>query len=1085
MYSAIHRLLFTALFLWAVNFAQAQETPICFSFFFPEVEAEAGDTVCIPLMARNFNMIAWVQMGIQWDSNALELIHVETTPTSEAIGIGPLDYSFFDPGMMRIVWYDPLLMGVTLQDSVEILRLCFVIKHQASGFLPLKFGDINQIVQYEVGQMLPPDWKTVFMPLAYQIGGLQLDGPADNELTLNEICVQKAECNSPSGMVSATVSGGQLPYTYSWSGPEGFTANTATIENLIAGVYTVTVTDQAGRSVSGEALVKATPFQFGATVTTQSATCGLPNGCAQVQLAGQTQGLTVQWDDGSINMAQRCDLLPGIYQITVSDAQGCWREKEFEVKDITLNIGSASYQHVYDCNGLGWAKFNPLLSGQYTYLWSTGDTTQMIEQLQPGNYLLTANYGTCVAQQSFQIKPFTDHWNLQLKGNCSSNDPLTGDLVLSYSPYASNMNYPLNVHWSNGAVHVIKGYSGSSTAYDTLKNVPIGNYAVTVIDAEGCNKTVVTKLRCDQLPSPTEAYPYFYLKDDYLDTQYHTDSCVGVYAHQFEQLQNFSFSIAWNNSRTELRGVRNIGVPGLELDDFVIDTAGLRVGVQWAHPTPVSLPPDQLLFEVCSSPTNNDNVGFLEFADEPVAATLTAANNQELTFVGKSGYILYDLYIPTDPVLCDVSVLPPNCASDGKFKISVESCLPDKTLLGSIYQKDSAGVYRYYDHILRLSMLDPGDYIAIGGYNYWYEEMLIHIPEHSAGSECVWPGDADNNGAVNHHDLLYLGLAYQTQGPARNDTNLDWLGQEAEDWAIQTNTTNINHKNCDTNGDGAVNAADTLAIVQNWGRVVNPSTDDPFGMHIQQDTAPLMPLLTIETDTIQANGQPVLLPIMLGSGQTPADSVYGLAFTIAYDPKIVEANSVRFIPAADWLLHPEKFMVLQKNFPEHGHIDVALTRTDGVPVSQWGSVGTMYVIIEDNIFGEPDPLAPQDTMVKSRLFFSGVQSLTMYEQHRKVMAPPVDLVIEKATSSASNPSDITQKIHVIPNPAIQYATIFSSAGGIKSVEWYNMLGTKVIQSDYPLLSSCQFDVKALQNGTYIVRIFTEQGVAVKKVIVSN
>ncbi len=45
------------------------------------------------------------------------------------------------------------------------------------------------------------------------------------------------------GSVTAVVSGGTSPYTYSWSGPDSFFASTDTISNLVPGIYTLTVTD--------------------------------------------------------------------------------------------------------------------------------------------------------------------------------------------------------------------------------------------------------------------------------------------------------------------------------------------------------------------------------------------------------------------------------------------------------------------------------------------------------------------------------------------------------------------------------------------------------------------------------------------------------------------------------------------------------------------------------------------------------------------------------------------------------------------------------------------------------------------------
>jgi hypothetical protein len=51
---------------------------------------------------------------------------------------------------------------------------------------------------------------------------------------------------SNDGSIAINVSGGTGPYTYAWTGPNGFTANTASINNLYGGAYVLTVTDANG-----------------------------------------------------------------------------------------------------------------------------------------------------------------------------------------------------------------------------------------------------------------------------------------------------------------------------------------------------------------------------------------------------------------------------------------------------------------------------------------------------------------------------------------------------------------------------------------------------------------------------------------------------------------------------------------------------------------------------------------------------------------------------------------------------------------------------------------------------------------------
>lgn len=52
-----------------------------------------------------------------------------------------------------------------------------------------------------------------------------------------------------SGSIDLTVSGGQPGYTFDWTGPNSYTANTEDISGLEAGLYTVTITDAGGCQV--------------------------------------------------------------------------------------------------------------------------------------------------------------------------------------------------------------------------------------------------------------------------------------------------------------------------------------------------------------------------------------------------------------------------------------------------------------------------------------------------------------------------------------------------------------------------------------------------------------------------------------------------------------------------------------------------------------------------------------------------------------------------------------------------------------------------------------------------------------------
>jgi hypothetical protein len=362
--------------------------------------------------------------------------------------------------------------------------------------------------------------------------------------------------------------------------------------------------------------------------------------------------------------------------------------------------------------------------------------------------------------------------------------------------------------------------------------------------------------------------------------------------------------------------------------------------------------------------------------------------------------------------------------------------------------------------------------------------MYAYIPGTGTASECVWPGDADNNSAVNHHDLLYLGLAYGTTGPARSGGSLDWEGQDCAAWSQSTATRQVNYKNIDANGDGVINAADTSAIVQNWSRVIDPTRHNPFDAPLGNPTGNPEPPFTILSDTL-APGQAIALPLFLGSEDMPVDSIYGLAFSISYDPRKIQPNPA-FFAVSSWLGDTSNMLWLQRNFPEQGRLDVAITRTDGLPVSGWGYIGDVFVIIEDDIFlspgGDDEAESSSDIVGRTTLFFSGLHPISSAASAGVLDAPPVELVIAQQQSSAQQEPAWAEAVTLSPNPTSGMFTVSSPGTPIRRIEVLNAATGAATAFETPGTSDFyRIDARALPAGTCFVRIFSDKGVTTRKI----
>ncbi|NJN77678.1 MAG: hypothetical protein HC803_04565 [Saprospiraceae bacterium] len=105
-----------------------------------------------------------------------------------------------------------------------------------------------------------------------------------------------ADCNGGNdGTATATPLDGTGPYTYSWS--NGQTAQTAI--NLVAGTYTVTITDSKGCTAGASTIVEEPTAIIPNASATSQTTFGVNNGTATVTPTGGTNPYTYLWSNAA------------------------------------------------------------------------------------------------------------------------------------------------------------------------------------------------------------------------------------------------------------------------------------------------------------------------------------------------------------------------------------------------------------------------------------------------------------------------------------------------------------------------------------------------------------------------------------------------------------------------------------------------------------------------------------------------------------------------------------------------------------------------------------------------------------------
>lgn len=280
------------------------------------------------------------------------------------------------------------------------------------------------------------------------------------------LAVTQVACNGTNtGSIIATVTGGTAPFTYAWSNG----ATTASISNLAAGNYSLTVTDNLGCTKSQSVTVTQPPV-LAITFSNSPGSCGA-SGTSTANVTGGTAPYTYLWSNGATT-PNISNLAPGSYSITVTDANGCTKAGStviiaFPLMNLNVTATNTS------CNGTtnGTATANvtngtPPLS----YLWSNGGTTAMITNLAPGTYSVTVTDGNGCTKTGAATVALGAGLAINI---VAPNFVCTGSTA-SATANPVGGNAPFTYLWSNGQTT------------QTATGLTAGSYSVTVTDNQGC-----------------------------------------------------------------------------------------------------------------------------------------------------------------------------------------------------------------------------------------------------------------------------------------------------------------------------------------------------------------------------------------------------------------------------------------------------------------------------------------------------------------------------------------------------------------------------------------------------------------------
>jgi len=276
------------------------------------------------------------------------------------------------------------------------------------------------------------------------------------------------------GAINLTTTGGTPAYTFAWSN----FATTQDLTGLVAGTYTVTVTDINGCTRTGSATVNQPADLVLSTVITPVTCFGGSDGVADLTVIGGTPGYTYQWCNGATT--QDLTNMPVIIMctVTVTDLQGC-----FEVASATIH---GSVPLIFTIVSLSNTCSSETITGpnlpNLIHQWTGPNgftaTTAAITANVSGLYtLVITDQNGCTASDDFNV-------NLSGGGACGA---IKGRLYHDEDEScALNFGEPGLAGWivrAEGANDTLYGVTNAQGQY--LVGVPIGTYAMKVFVPNG------------------------------------------------------------------------------------------------------------------------------------------------------------------------------------------------------------------------------------------------------------------------------------------------------------------------------------------------------------------------------------------------------------------------------------------------------------------------------------------------------------------------------------------------------------------------------------------------------------------------
>ena len=353
-------------------------------------------------------------------------------------GTGPITYNWFNLTNPNIV--------ISSDPSVSYL---------SAGAYSLIAADVNGCIDQGSVLLVNPN------PITF--------GLNPNNITFN---------GANNGWVNTvSISGGQSPYSYFWTGPNGFTAISQNLTNLSVGTYTLIITDANGCTSSQSTIINEPNCNVTITYTATQPLCFGDNGNLLWTNSGGGGTYTNTITNLNTNAiifnsfsSSSVSLSVGSYELKVSDQYGCVQLENIQIIELDALIANTNTTATTCFGGT---------DGAVTITPEGGTPGYSIIGLPNPNSLSAGIYSfiltdanSCSINQIFSISEPAD---------------ITTTITSTNVSCLGGEDGTATVNINGGTAPYTYSWSPSGLITQTVTSLDAGNHYVLITDAYGCN----------------------------------------------------------------------------------------------------------------------------------------------------------------------------------------------------------------------------------------------------------------------------------------------------------------------------------------------------------------------------------------------------------------------------------------------------------------------------------------------------------------------------------------------------------------------------------------------------------------------